>query len=87
MNSATVRPMPKHWRAVCDAAVAARPQLAGDEVFQRAVVAALRFALPRADEAPTSARELDDFASDPKSLAALAVDLLPVIRRHARGAR
>ncbi|TAK22959.1 MAG: hypothetical protein EPO40_27170 [Myxococcaceae bacterium] len=74
-------PMPKHWRDVCGLALAMAPQSAGDPLFHRALVAALRFALPRREELSAS---VDVWARDPRNLAALAVDLLPVIRTHAR---
>ena len=72
-------PMPKHWRTVCGAALAMAPKAGADPKFHRALVASLRFALPRGQRS-----SLDAWTSDPLNLAALAVDLLPVIRKHAR---
>jgi len=76
--------MPKHWRAVCGLALAMEPRRGADPLFHRAVVASLRFALPHRAEQSTS---IDVWARDPRNLAALAVDLLPVIRTHARGVK
>jgi len=73
-------PMPKRWRTVCGIALAMAPQSADDPKFHRAVVAALRFARPVMRRQWTS---IDTWASDPRNVAALAVDLLPVIRKHA----
>ncbi len=76
-------PMPKHWRAVCGLALEMAPQRANDPVFHRAVVASLRFARPVMRRQWTS---IDTWASDPRNVALLAVDLYPVVRRHARSA-
>ncbi len=76
--------MPKHWRRVCDLALAMAPESADDPKFHRAVAASLRFALPYKRGQRSS---VDTWAADPRNVAALAVDLLPVIRTHARGPR
>jgi len=77
-------PMPKHWRTVCGLALSMAPRSAADPKFHRALVAALRFATPRRTEQTRDVRELDEWSRDPRNVAALAVDLLPVIRAHAR---
>lgn len=75
------RSMPRHWRMVCLLALASAPERAEDAKFHRAVVAALRFALPHPGEAD---RTTAAWAANPENIAALAVDLYPVIRAHAR---
>jgi hypothetical protein len=80
----TPAPRPKHWRTVCGIALAMAPRSATDPKFHRAIVAALRFARPAFSKQWSS---IDQWAADPRNIAALAVDLLPVIRTHARVAQ
>jgi hypothetical protein len=83
------RPLPKHWRLVCDLALAMSPRHAHDPIFHRAVAAALSFATPRRDERTRDVREVDAWARDPWNLASLAVDLMTMLRARPwdRGAR
>lgn len=80
-------PMPKFWRLVCDLALAANPRKASDEHFHRAVVASLRFSLPRAAGTEGASREMEVWARDPRNVADLAVDLYTVIRSHSMVSR
>lgn len=74
-------PMPRRWREVCAWALVFAPKAGGDPKFHRAIVAALGFAKPYVRGQWSS---IDAWAKDPANVAALAVDLLPVIRAHAR---
>lgn len=80
--------MPKFWRLVCDLALAAAPHRAHDEHMHRAVVASLRFSLPRAPGTEGASREMNAWARDPRNVADLAGSLYDVIRaRTTKGRR